>query len=177
MSGSLSKFNWASLLLGIVALFAALVSFRDPAANLAALTVLFGIAAVVRGVLLIYAKFSLDDVPGVNTEMFLLLSIVNVVFGVLLLGNLWSGMMLLPTLFAIWFIIDSILGLANSGVARAVGKGYYWFRLILGVVGILLGVSLLFHPMTAAITLSFLVGIYFLILAINCFVEAFHGGR
>ena len=59
MRSRLSNFNWANLLLGIVAMIAAMAAFRDPAANLLALTVFFGVTALVRGIIQIYAKFAL----------------------------------------------------------------------------------------------------------------------
>ena len=96
-------------------------------------------------------------------------------FGIVLLTNLWTGMVVLPTLFAVWFIAESVLGLMNAGVARLIGNGYYWFRIILRVLGIFFGVSLLFNPVSATMTMAFMVGFYFVMLSVNCFVEAFTG--
>lgn len=176
MATRLSRFNWASLLLGIVALIAAVTAFRDPAANLLALTIFFGVTALVRGILQIYARFALKNVPGVSPNVFLFLGILNVIFAVLLLTNLWVGMVVLPTLFAIWFILESVLGLMSSGATRIIGNGYYWFRIVLCILGSGVGVWLLANPVEAAFTMAFLVGFYFMLMAIGCFIEAF-GGR
>ena len=177
MNGRLSKFNWASLLLGIIAMIAAVAAFRDPAANLLALTLFFGVTALVRGVLQIYAKFALKNVPGVSPNLFLLLGILNILFAIVLLGNLWVGMVVLPTLFAVFFILESVLGLLTAGTARIVGNGYYWFRIVLCLLGIGVGVWLLGNPGEAAVTMAFLVGFYFTLMAISCFVEAFGGSE
>jgi Uncharacterized conserved protein len=174
MSGRFSQFNWTSLLLGIVALIAAIFAFRDPAANLLALTALFGVAALIRGLLQIYGKFAVRGIPGVNGNFLLFMGIVNIIFAILLLSNLWAGMMVLSVLFAIWFTVESIISLVNSGAAKLIGTGYYWFKVIFSIIGILIGISLFLHPVSAAFTLSFLVGVYFLFIAINCFVEAFN---
>ena len=174
MNSRFSNFGWASLLLGIIAVVAAMAAFRDPAANLLALTVFFGFIALIRGVLQIYSRFALRDIPGAN--MLLLIGIVNVVLGVLLLTDLWVGLVVLPTLFAIWFIAESILGLMTAGVSRALGSGYYWFRIVICILGIFVGVGLLNNPAAATVTIAYMVGFYFMLLAINCFVEAFGGG-
>ena len=174
MRSRLSNFNWTSLLLGIIAMIAAMAAFRDPAANLLALTVFFGVTALARGIIQIYAKFALKDTPGVNANVFLLLGIVNILFAIVLLANLWTGMVVLPTLFAVWFIAESLLGLMNAGAARLVGNGYYWFRIVLGILGILVGASLLFNPVSATLTMAFMVGFYFMMISVNCFVEAFN---
>ncbi|MCD8245839.1 MAG: DUF308 domain-containing protein [Parabacteroides sp.] len=174
MSSGFSRFNWTSLILGIVALIAAIFAFRDPAANLLALTALFGVAALFRGLVQIYGKFVVKGIPGFNGSFLLIIGIINVIFGILLLSNLWAGMMVLSVLFAIWFTVESILSLITSGAAKLISTGYYWLRIIFSIIGILIGISLFMHPISAGFTLSFLVGLYFLFIAINCFIEAFN---
>lgn len=175
--GQSSRFNWSALLLGIIAVFASVIAFSDPGANLLAVTFILGVAVLFRGIVQIWSKWALKTIPGLNTTLLLVVGILNVIFGVLLLGNLWVGVMLLPMLFAIWFTLESIFGLANTGFAKRIGAGYYWFRIILCLLGIVIGVSLFMHPLSAAMTLSFLVGFYFMLLAITCFVEAFGARR
>lgn len=173
MNARSSGFSWTSLLLGIVALVAAGIAFADPAANLLALTIFLGIAALIVGVIQIYCKFAPEQVPGASPNILLFLGILNVIFAIILLANLWTGLILLPILFSIWFIIASVLMLTDAWTAKFVSKGYYWFKVILCVLGIIIGILLLFDPLFAALTLSFLVGFYFLFFAINYFVDAF----
>ena len=48
-----NKFDWSCLLIGVLFLFVALIAFRNPAANLAAITIVFAMAALFKGILLI----------------------------------------------------------------------------------------------------------------------------
>ncbi|HAP9234537.1 TPA: hypothetical protein IWI47_001253, partial [Enterococcus faecium] len=57
--------------------------------------------------------------------------------------------------------------------ARGVSEGYYWFTIIVNILGILLGIFLLFNPISSALTLSFLVGFYFMLFGITHIVYAF----
>ncbi len=154
-------------------MLAALVAFRDPSANLLALTVIFGIAAIVRGIIQIYSRFKAPAIPGFSPNLLLVMGIINLLFGLLLLSNIWTGVMVLATLFALWFTLESILGLSTAGQAKLISTGYYWFRIVFCIIGIVIGISLFLHPLSAALTLSFLVGMYFIIVAIYSFVEAF----
>ncbi|HAP7645602.1 TPA: hypothetical protein IVV33_002984, partial [Enterococcus faecium] len=49
----------------------------------------------------------------------------------------------------------------------------YWFTIIVNILGILLGIFLLFNPISSALTLSFLVGFYFMLFGITHIVYAF----
>lgn len=161
-------------MLGIIALITAAIAFFNPGASLMAVTAMFGVSALFRGAIL-FASRSALKAAGASTFATVLLAIINIVAGVFLLMNLWVGFVVLPTLFAIWFIIDSVLGLMNAGQTRAVwGNGSYWFRVILGLVCVALGVMLLFDPISAALTMSYLIGFYFVFLATICFIEAYY---
>ena len=103
----------------------------------------------------------------------IILGIIDILIGVYLLFNLNIGVAVLPFVFAIWFLFDSIFGLFTLDFAKRVSTGYFWFTLIVDVLGIILGVMLLFNPLSSALTLSFLVGFYFMMFGISNIVYAF----
>lgn len=84
-----------------------------------------------------------------------------------------ASVLALPFVFAIWFIVDSIFGLFNLDLARQHSNGYFWFSLIIDILGIIVGFMLLFNPISSALTLSFLVGFYFMMWGITQIVYAF----
>ncbi|MZM07541.1 hypothetical protein GT958_09365, partial [Bifidobacterium pseudocatenulatum] len=75
--------------------------------------------------------------------------------------------------FAVWFIADSVFALLAADLAKGVSNGYYWFTVIVNILGIILGIMLLFNPISSALTLSFLVGFYFMLFGITHIVYAF----
>jgi uncharacterized membrane protein HdeD (DUF308 family) len=165
--------DWSSLILGILFVLTALVSFQDPAGNLIAIVMVFAIFAIIKGVFEIFVRNRWKELTGYKAYAPLVLGVIDIIIGLYFLFNLGIGVAALPFIFAIWFILDSLFGLFALDLARSVSTGYFWFTAIINVLGIILGIALLFHPLTSALTLSFLVGFYFMLYGITHIVYAF----
>jgi uncharacterized membrane protein HdeD (DUF308 family) len=165
--------DWGSLILGILFVLTALVSFQDPAGNLIAIVMVFAIFAIIKGVFEIFVRNRWKELTGYKAYAPLVLGVIDIIIGLYFLFNLGIGVAALPFIFAIWFILDSLFGLFALDLARSVSTGYFWFTAIINVLGIILGIALLFHPLTSALTLSFLVGFYFMLYGITHIVYAF----
>lgn len=158
-------FGWSYLILGIFFIIVAFIAFSHPLANLYAVAMLFGFLAIANGVWLILNRF---------------VSIVRVVVGVLeiLIGGVLLYFLdltawFVPYMFAAWFIVDSITNLFLLGYYRVLGKGYFWFTLIINVLGIGAGVLMLFSPLVSTLSLAFIVGFYLMLIGIEYIVIAF----
>ncbi|MGD9559601.1 MAG: HdeD family acid-resistance protein [Oscillospiraceae bacterium] len=158
-------FGWGWLIIGILFIITAVLAFYDPAANLEAFAIVFAIMAIVHGIWLL----ALSGYGGLR----ILFGILDILAGVFMLFNIGLSLIALPFVFAIWFIIDSVFRLLNLGWTKALGTGYFWLSLILNVLGVIVGILLLFSPVTAALTLSFLVGFYLMMVGVECIVVAF----
>lgn len=99
-----------------------------------------------------------------------MIGILEIIVGIVFLFNMGLAVSVLAYTFAFWFIIDSVSGLLNVNRTRALGNGAYWFSFIINLLGVVIGISLLFNPITAGLTLSFLVGFYFLLFGIESIV-------
>ncbi|MCB5954826.1 HdeD family acid-resistance protein [Enterococcus sp. CWB-B31] len=168
-----SGLDWGSLLLGILFVMTALLSFQDPAGNLLAIVIVFAIFAIFKGIFEIFVRNRLKELVGYKSYVPVILGIIDIIVGIYLLFNLGVGVSVLPYVFAIWFILDSFINLFTLDLARAFSAGYYWFSLIVDILGIALGFVLLFNPLSLALTLSFLVGFYFIIFGITYIVYGF----
>lgn len=173
MSEKQMHFDWGNLLLGGLFILTALASFKDPAGSLVSVTVFIGMMAIIKGCFDIFLRNKVKQLTGAKATLLIIVGILDVILGVILLFNLNIGLLALPYLFAIWFIADSISGLLSLDLAKTVSSAYYWFSLILNIIGIFIGFSLLVDPITSALTLSFLVGFYLLMFGIMNVVEAF----
>ncbi|MGL4695866.1 HdeD family acid-resistance protein [Enterococcus larvae] len=174
MDRKASGLDWGSLLLGILFVIISLMSFQDPAGNLLAIVMIFAVFAIIKGVFEIFVRNRLKELTGYKSYMPLVLGAIDIILGIYLLLNLQIGVSVLPYVFAIWFILDSFFNLFTLDLAKAFHTGYYWFSLIVDVLGIILGFVLLFNPLSSALTLSFLVGFYFMMFGITYIVYAFH---
>ncbi|EPH72678.1 hypothetical protein D929_01898 [Enterococcus faecalis 02-MB-P-10] len=165
--------DWVSLLIGILFILTSLLSFQNPAGDLVGLVLVFASLAIVKGIYELYARYSIKKISGKKSYLLVVLGILDILIGVYLLFNLDVGLVALPIVFAIWFLIDSILNLFTLDFARAISTGYFWFTLIINILGIIVGIMLLFDPLTSALTLSFLVGVYFMMAGIISLIYAF----
>lgn len=166
------KFNIGYFILGLLFIFIGFMSFRDPASNLIALVIFFGVMAIIKGVFEIFVRRPMENMTGKGTYV-LVLGIIDILLGIFLLFNMTASVLALPIVFAIWFIIDSIGELMIAGAFKAFSTGYYWFKIIINILGIIIGIVLLFNPISAALTLAFLVGFYFMMTGITYLVAAF----
>ncbi|MBO0470359.1 DUF308 domain-containing protein [Enterococcus sp. DIV0242_7C1] len=165
--------DWGSLVLGILFVLTALISFQDPAGNLIAIVMVFAFFAIIKGIFEIFVRNRLKELTGYKAYGPIILGVIDIIIGIYLFFNLNIGIAVLPFVFAIWFIADSVFGLFALDLAKSVSTGYFWFTLIINVLGIILGFMLLMDPLTSALTLSFLVGFYFMLYGITHIVYAF----
>lgn len=165
--------DWGALVLGILFVLTSLISFQDPAGNLVAIVMFFAIFAIIKGIFEIFVRNRMKDLIGYKSYAPIIMGIIDLLIGVYFLFNLNIGVAVLPYIFAIWFIVDSIFGLFTLDLAKSVSSGYYWFALIVDILGIILGFILLVNPLSSALTLSFLVGFYFMMFGITNIIYAF----
>lgn len=165
--------DWGSMILGILFVLTALLSFQDPAGNLIAIVMVFALFAILKGLFEIFVRNRLKELTGYKAYAPIILGVIDIIIGVYFLFNLNIGVAALPFIFAIWFILDSVFGLFALDLAKSVSPGYFWFTLVVDILGIILGVMLLMNPLSSALTLSFLVGFYFMLFGITHIVYAF----
>lgn len=173
MTHSKSSFKWGNLIVGVLFIITSLIAFRNPVGNLAGITVFFGMIAIIKGLFDVFFRNKVKKITGMPGTSLLIIGIFDILLGFLLLFNLTTSIMALPFVFATWFLVDSIGGLFSLEQARALSTTNYWLQLIVSILGILISISLLFDPITSALTLSFLVGFYLMWIGIFYIVEAF----
>lgn len=173
MTNTKKSFSWGEFLLGVLFILIGFVAFWDPVGNLLSLTVIFGVVALIKGIYELFFRRLVREYIGFSSVWLTVLGIVDLVIGILFLFNLYKGMMVLPYLFAIWMIVDSVFNLLMLEYYKAEGKNQYWFALIVSIITICIGVFLFVRPIVAALTLSFLVGIYFIWFGILMLISAF----
>ena len=158
-------FSWSFLLWGILFVIVALLAFRDPLGNLAALSIVFGVMAILGGVWFLTHRF------GSNFR--LLFGILEILIGLYLIFNPSGGAVAIAMIFALWFIVDSVSNLFALKYYRMLGDGYYWFMLVVNVLGVIIGAIMLYEPVISMLTLSFIVGFYFMMAGIAYILLAF----
>ena len=141
-----SKFGWMELMIGILLIVLGIFTFLRPGSVLTG----FGpVVALVSGILSVIAGLLVMVYPGAAA---------------------WA----LTIFFPLWFIMHCISRLTHLGIIRYVaGSGYYYFSLILNIIGLVLGFLMLLQPALAFLSMGFVIGAYLILLGIDSLVLAF----
>ena len=173
MDNTKKSFGWGDLIIGLLFIIVGFIAFWDPVGDLMGLTVVFGIVAFMKGIYELFFRDAVKQFTDISAPALTVMGILDIIIGVLFLFNLYQGMMLLPYLFAIWIILESIFNLFLLNFYKSQGKGQFWFALIISILSIIIGILLFMDPIVSTLTLSFLVGIYLVWFGILKLMEAF----
>lgn len=168
-----STFSWPYFLMGVLFVLVSLFAFQDVTGSLVAIVYLFAILAIIKGVFELFFRRKLHEFTNQKSTLLIVLGILDLIIGIFLFFNVEIGLLTLPFIFAIWFIVDSVINLAEADIFKSASKDYYWFVVILNIIGIILGVMLFFNPIVSAFTLAFLVGFYLMMIGISLIAFAF----
>ena len=174
------RFSWQFLFLGILDIFIALLAFRDPHATLGSVVYFFGFTAIFQGFTVLFMANTVSRYFGIKNIWINISGIISIIAGFFILTNILASVMALPLVFAIWFIADAISDLMRTiriyRMKRAIWPGASAFNIwsfATEIITLILGIFMLFRPGTAALTIVFLIGFYFLMKGISSIIMAF----
>ncbi|HEU5000837.1 MAG TPA: HdeD family acid-resistance protein [Lapillicoccus sp.] len=112
----------------------------------------------------------LDD----NWVWLLVRGILAILFGIM--AMVWPGIttVALAVLWGCWALVDGVVNIVAGFQKGAAGKGW---KIFFGVVSILAGLIAIVHPFDAALILTWILGIWFIVTAIFQGVGAFSSTR
>lgn len=169
-----SKFGWLNFFLGLLLVALGVYTFIYPQIALSGLVVVYSIMAIVVGITDIVFYIQLKSGTGFGPAVSLVTGIISVLAGFMLLLNPVLGVWIFSIVFPIWFIAHSISRLANYKFIRMVaGKAMSIISLILNIIGIVLGVLMLFNPIVSSLSLGYLVATALVVHGVGNIVEAF----
>jgi uncharacterized membrane protein HdeD (DUF308 family) len=158
---TLARNWWAVVLRGVAAILFGLITFLAPAISLVALVLVFGIYALVDGVLSVVIAVRRRRETRRWWQL-LLMGVVGIVAGVVTF--LLPGITALALLFVIaaWALVAGAFELAAAIRLRKQIKGE-WLLALAGLASIALGVLLVLFPGTGALAVVLWIGVYALI--------------
>ena len=157
------RINWMSLLVGILFLILAFIMLMHPKTGMMAVIIFIAIVSIIEGATELLFKYRVHryyagiESRGITTVFGILLILV----GIFILFNLSFSFHMLPYLFAVWMVIDSVENIFLLPFARLVSKGYYWFSMIAIALGIIVGIFLFLTPATSTLVFSLLLCLFF----------------
>ena len=168
-----SGYGWFELIVGILLVVFGVVTLFRPERTLTGIVILYGVIAVVTGISDIVFYVRAERFTGFGPTLSLISGIFSIMAGFMLLVYPNAGKWIMILLLPIWFIAHGISRISHLNVIRfTAGKVYYWFILILSILGILLGCMMIVWPSIAVFSAGFLIGAYLILLGIDNIVMA-----
>ena len=173
-----SDIGWTELILGIVLIILGIFIIKQPVGIITWIVVLCGLIAVFSGIADIVLYVKMERFTGFGPIISLVTGILGVMAGFMLIAHpgacTWAISMILP----IWIIAHCISRLSQLQYMKMhFGSTYYTLSLILNILGLIVGIMLVFRPMVTILSMGVLVGSYLILEGIECVVTAFSGKR
>jgi uncharacterized membrane protein HdeD (DUF308 family) len=164
--------NWWMLALrGVVAIIFGILAFALPGMTMLSLIFLFGIYALVNGILVLAHAYS---APKGYPRFGALIAtgIVSIAAGVL--AFIWPSItaLSLVLLIAAWAIVNGVFEVATAIRLRRVIP-HEWLLMLAGVLSILLGILIALQPAAGALALLFWIGGFAIVFGVLLLVLAF----
>lgn len=168
-----SKFGWLKLIEGILLLIFGIYTLSRPDQALTGFIVLYGIMAVITGIADIILYVQVARFTGFGPVLSLITGTLSVMAGVMLIITPGTGKWVMSLLFPIWFIAHCISRLANVNWIRRLASPFnYYMTLVLNMIGLVLGVLMLFDPVLTWVSVQYIISFYLIALGIDCIVLA-----
>ena len=160
---------WVGLVQGIILIILSVYIFNNPLNALAGISVWIGILIFFTGIMGIISWLFADR--GERSYGALLWSILTIVFGILMLLNLFATTRIVEILFGLWMVF---LGLhfIEDGLVFKKHQPFRWATVIAGVLCIIGAVVLIFDLGTG-IGVSLFIGVQILLAGIALVIVSF----
>lgn len=168
-----SGYGWFELVVGILFVILGIYSFIHPENTLTGVVIVYGIFAIISGIADIIFFVRTERYTGFGPTISLISGIFSIMAGFMLLvypsAGTWAMVLLLP----IWFIAHCISRLTHLNMIRVTaGRFYYYFTLIVNIIGIVLGCMMIVRPVISLFSAGFIIGTYLILLGFDSIVMA-----
>lgn len=157
MKSLLKSIKWFKLITGILIVLLGIIMLFTPLQNLVTLTIFIGISMLLSGIVEIVEFFGEEKSSRSNWT--LVSGILVTIMGIWVMFGSGSSALLasLPYIFAISVIGSSISHIIGSQELKTEGFTYWVWVMFLGILGIILGIALLFLPDFSSMVVAYIV--------------------
>ena len=158
MVQSMAQSWWVYALRGVAAILFGVLAFISPGTTILALVIVFGIYAIIDGVLAVIAAFRIRKVVD-QWWVVLLEGLAGILVGIIALvyPNVAAGALLL--LIAFWAVFTGLMEIiAAIRLRREINNE--WSLILSGILSVILGIILLVFPSVGAVALIWAIGLY-----------------
>ncbi len=173
-----SDTGWFELIAGVVLIILGIVIMRQPAGVLTWIVIMCGVLAVLSGIgdIVLYVK--MERFTGFGPIVSLVTGILGVMAGFMLMAHPGAGTWALAMILPIWIIAHCISRLSHLQYMKMhFGMTYYTISLILNILGLIVGILLIFRPMITIFSMGVLVGAFLILEGVEVILAGLGGRR
>jgi uncharacterized membrane protein HdeD (DUF308 family) len=168
MENGMNKNWWLVLIKGLIMIGLAFIVFNHPGDTLLGITLFIGIGVLITGISIIVIAFAgKKDMD--NWGWKLAEGMLDVLFGFILIANPEITAVVIPFMIGFWVMFYGVLITVNAFSS----KKFSWALMLAGILTIILGYIIIFHPIIFGLTISVWVGITLLFVGISNVFFAF----
>ena len=161
--------HWGLVLaMGIVSILIGVIAIVAPGATLVTLAIFFAVWLFVSGIVEIIHSFTVHGDTG-GRVLNVVLGVLSVIVGFALLRTPFQSLEVLIFVLGIFWVAQGIMTFINAFSSKE-GRGW---RIFMGILGVLAGTVILIYPISSAVTLALLAGIWLIILGIMQVIAGF----
>lgn len=169
-----SSFGWIEFVIGVLMIVLGVITFVRPDGALTGFIILYGIIAISTGICDIVFYIKTERYTGFGPLVALVTGILGVMAGIMLLVYPTAGKWIMALLFPIWFIAHCISQLSHLQAIRILAGNFsYYFFIITNILGLILGILMLFQPIFTLLSVEIIISIYLIMLGVDSIVIAF----
>lgn len=160
-----AKYRWIAGIAGALAVCLGFWMWNSPMKAVVAMAWIFGIIMLVTGIGSIIVWNDVKEFMHRSTGL-LLNGILSIIIALIMMFSHTGSLIMLATLFAVWFIVDSATWFSFADLSN-----HSTMSRIFSMLGIILGVLLLFSPELSLSTLVVLVSVTLIVYGVVLIVK------
>ena len=161
--------HWGlAVVMGIVSIILGLLAMFYPGATIVTIAIFFAAWLFVSGFFEVITSFTRGGDTG-SRVLHAIIGVLSVIVGFALLRAPFQSVEVFIFVLGIFWLVQGVMTFV---AAFAQKEGRNW-RIVMGLLGILAGIVILTYPISSAVTLAFIGGIWLVVLGILQIVAGF----
>lgn len=161
--------HWGLLVvMGVASIVLGLLAIVYPGATIVTVAIFFAAWLFVSGIFSVVSSFTRDGDTG-SRVLTAIIGVLSVIVGFALLRTPFQSVEVFIFVLGIFWLVQGIMTFV-AAFATKIGRNW---RIFSGLLGILAGIIILTYPISSAVTLALIGGIWLIILGITQVVAGF----
>jgi uncharacterized membrane protein HdeD (DUF308 family) len=161
--------HWGlAVVMGVLSIVIGLLAMFYPGATIVTVGIFFAAWLFVTGIYEVISSFTRDGDTG-HRVLRVLIGVLSVIVGFALLRQPFESVEVFIFVLGIFWLVQGVMTFV---AAFSVKQGRNW-RIAMGLLGVIAGIIILTYPISSALTLAFIGGIWLVVLGIFQAVAGF----